>query len=137
MYYRHDLNYQYPDKCDQHMITVKHLRDVVLDENYPYLQKGFGFWGYVSVRQRLMFAGMLLQESKEQNEVSETALIQSSIATVVAQQAAMISVMAASSAAASSYSEDSKFIRAVISAATASSNSPAIRALTATSGSVC
>ena len=62
-------------------------------------QKGFGFWGYVSVRQRRMLAGMLLQESKEQNEVSETALIQSSIATVVAQQAAMISVMAASSAA--------------------------------------
>ena len=61
-------------------------------------QKGFGFWGYVSVRQRLMFAGMLLQEGE--NEVSETALIQSSIATVVAQQAAMISVMAASSAAA-------------------------------------
>ncbi len=65
-------------------------------------QKGFGFWGYVSVRQRLMFAGMLLQEREEQNAVSETALIQSSIATVVAQQAAMISIMAASSAAAAS-----------------------------------
>ena len=63
-------------------------------------QKGFGLWGYVSVRQRLMFAGMLLQEQEGQNEVSETALIQSSIATVVAQQAAMISVMAASTAAA-------------------------------------
>lgn len=60
-------------------------------------QKGFGFWGYVSVRQRLMFAGMLLQE---QSDVSETALMQSSIATVIAQQAAMLSVMVATSAAA-------------------------------------
>lgn len=67
-------------------------------------QKGFGLWGSVSVRQRLMFAGMLLQEQEGQKEVSETALIQSSIATVVAQQAAMISVMAASSAAATSAS---------------------------------
>ncbi len=41
MYYRHELDYEYPERCDQHMITVKHLRDVVLDENYPYLQKGF------------------------------------------------------------------------------------------------
>lgn len=67
-------------------------------------QKGFGLWGSVSVRQRLMFAGMLLQEQEGQKEVSETALIQSSIATVVAQQAAMISVMAATSAAATSAS---------------------------------
>lgn len=43
MYYRHDLPYQYPDKCDQHMIDVKHLRDVPLDENYPYLQKSTWF----------------------------------------------------------------------------------------------
>lgn len=41
MYYRHQLDYEYPERCDQHMIKVKHLRDVVLDENYPYLQKGF------------------------------------------------------------------------------------------------
>lgn len=41
MYYRHDLDYVYPERCDEHMIVVKHLRDVVLDENYPYLQKGF------------------------------------------------------------------------------------------------
>lgn len=51
MYYRHQLDYQYPDRCDEHMITVEHLRDVNLDENYPYLQKSFlykckraGYW---------------------------------------------------------------------------------------------
>ena len=43
MYYRHDLDFQYPERSDQHMISVKHLRDVVLDENYPYLQKSFWF----------------------------------------------------------------------------------------------
>ena len=68
--------------------------------NWLSKQKGFGFWGYVTLKQRLMLAGMLLQEGG--NEVSETALVQSSIATVVAQQAAMISIMAATSAAAAS-----------------------------------
>lgn len=43
MYFRHNLTYQYPEKCDEHMISVKHLRDVNLDENYPYLQKSFWF----------------------------------------------------------------------------------------------
>ena len=43
MYYRHNLPYKYPEKCDEHMISVKHLRDVNLDVNYPYLQKGFKF----------------------------------------------------------------------------------------------
>ena len=43
MYYRHDLPYEYPDKCDEHMIEVAHKRDVVLDENYPYLPKSKGY----------------------------------------------------------------------------------------------
>lgn len=43
MYYRHNLPYEYPDRSDQHMIDVPHLRDVNCDENYPYLQKGFFF----------------------------------------------------------------------------------------------
>lgn len=40
MYFRHNLNYQYPDRSDEHMIKVKHLRDTHFDENYPYLEKG-------------------------------------------------------------------------------------------------
>ena len=43
MYYRHHLDYRYPQRSDQHMIDVKHLRDVNLDENYPYLQKKLPF----------------------------------------------------------------------------------------------
>lgn len=41
MYYRHNLDYTYPDACDEHMIKVKKVRDVNFDENYPYLKQGF------------------------------------------------------------------------------------------------
>ncbi len=81
---------------DNYEVLAEELEEV---STWLSKQKGFGFWGYVTVKQRLMFAGMLLQE---QNEVSETALIQSSIATVIAQQAAMLAVMSASTAAATS-----------------------------------
>ena len=43
MYYKHDLDYVYPDRCDQHMIDVPHLRDVVVDEHYPYMPRGAWF----------------------------------------------------------------------------------------------
>ena len=43
MYYRHNLGIVYPDRCDQHMLEVKETRKVVLDEEYPYLQKSLGF----------------------------------------------------------------------------------------------
>ena len=34
MYYRHNLNYTYPKQCDQHMITVPHLRDVGMEASF-------------------------------------------------------------------------------------------------------
>lgn len=43
MYYRHNADYQYPERCDEHMITVKKVREVSIDENFPYLQSGFRF----------------------------------------------------------------------------------------------
>lgn len=43
MYYRHNLDYKYPERSDEHMISVRHVRDVNFDENYPYFQKSFGF----------------------------------------------------------------------------------------------
>ncbi len=43
MYYKADLGYQYPEKSDEHMITVKKIYRVQLDENYPYLQKSVWF----------------------------------------------------------------------------------------------
>ena len=41
MYYRHNLDYKYPERSDEHMIEVKHLRDTNFDENFEYLEKGF------------------------------------------------------------------------------------------------
>lgn len=41
MYYRHNLDFKYPERSDEHMITVKHLRDTHFDEHYEYLPKGF------------------------------------------------------------------------------------------------
>ena len=41
MYYRHNLDYKYPERSDEHMIEVKHLRDTNFDENFEYLPKGF------------------------------------------------------------------------------------------------
>jgi len=43
VYYRHKLDYVYPEKSDEHMIDVPHLRDVDLNETYPYLQKSFWY----------------------------------------------------------------------------------------------
>ncbi|MBQ3063810.1 MAG: 1-acyl-sn-glycerol-3-phosphate acyltransferase [Clostridia bacterium] len=40
MYYRHNLDYQYPETCDEHMITVKRVRELTFDTEYPYLPRG-------------------------------------------------------------------------------------------------
>ena len=39
MYYKHDLNYTYPDRPDEHMITVKRVRRLRFDTAYPYLDR--------------------------------------------------------------------------------------------------
>ena len=43
MYYRHNLNYTYPERSDQHMLTLKTTREIHLDENYDYMPRGFCF----------------------------------------------------------------------------------------------
>ena len=42
MYYRHNLSYEYPERCDEHMLVVKKKKDISFDENYNYLDKSFG-----------------------------------------------------------------------------------------------
>ena len=37
MYYRHDRNYTYPERSDQHMLELKRTREIHLDENYNYI----------------------------------------------------------------------------------------------------
>ncbi len=44
MYYRHDLPYKYPEKSDEHMIIVKKKKEVIVDQDYPYISRGF--WGW-------------------------------------------------------------------------------------------
>ncbi len=56
MYYRHNLNYNYPERSDEHMITVKHLRDTHFDENYNYLDKSFWY----KVKRLFLFIGLNL-----------------------------------------------------------------------------
>ena len=41
MYYRHNIDYKYPDKCDEHMIVVKKKRDINFDENFDYVDRRF------------------------------------------------------------------------------------------------
>ena len=43
MYYRHNLDYVYPERSDEHMITVKHVRDTNFDENHRYYNKTLGY----------------------------------------------------------------------------------------------
>lgn len=43
MYYRHNLDYKYPDRSDAHMLVLKKTRDIELDENYDYMPHGFWF----------------------------------------------------------------------------------------------
>lgn len=43
MYYRHELDYTYPDRSDAHMLVLKKTRTVELDEEYDYMPRGFFF----------------------------------------------------------------------------------------------
>lgn len=43
MYYKHNLNYTYPERSDEHMLELKRTRELTLDENYEYMPKGFWF----------------------------------------------------------------------------------------------
>ena len=43
MYYRHELDYTYPDRSDAHMLVLKRTRTVELDEAYDYMPRGFFF----------------------------------------------------------------------------------------------
>ncbi|MBQ7106247.1 MAG: 1-acyl-sn-glycerol-3-phosphate acyltransferase [Clostridia bacterium] len=43
MYYRHNLDYTYPERSDQHMLVLKRTHEVHLDENYDYMPHGVWF----------------------------------------------------------------------------------------------
>jgi 1-acyl-sn-glycerol-3-phosphate acyltransferase len=37
------LNYVYPDKPDEHMVPIKVVRTIIVDQHYPFLDKSFKF----------------------------------------------------------------------------------------------
>ena len=43
MYYRHDLDFTYPERSDHHMLTLKTTYKVNLDKNYKYMPRGVWF----------------------------------------------------------------------------------------------
>ena len=43
MYYRHNLDYTYPEKSDQHMIELQRTREIKLDKDYDYMPRGAWF----------------------------------------------------------------------------------------------
>jgi 1-acyl-sn-glycerol-3-phosphate acyltransferase len=43
MYYRHNLDYTYPERSDEHMLELDRPKPVVLDENFDYVPRGFWF----------------------------------------------------------------------------------------------
>ncbi len=67
-------------------------------------QKGFGFWGSVTGKQRLMYAGMLAQKDYVREETLQTAVVNSAVAMVIAQETVICAAVAASAAAAASAS---------------------------------
>lgn len=62
-------------------------------------QKGFGFFGSITRKQRLMYAGILAQRDYINESTMQTAAVGSTIALIVAQEAAMCAAVAASAAA--------------------------------------
>ena len=43
MYYRHNLDYKYPERSDEHMLVLNRTRELHLDKDYDYLPKGAWF----------------------------------------------------------------------------------------------
>ncbi|MCL2138992.1 MAG: 1-acyl-sn-glycerol-3-phosphate acyltransferase [Treponema sp.] len=51
-----DLNIEYPDKPDQHMIEIIPTHETVVDEKYPFIDRSFKFW----FMRRLMYLGIIV-----------------------------------------------------------------------------
>lgn len=55
MNYREELGFNYPDRCDEHMLQVKHVRDIKFDGTYDYYDdskifKFRQFWLFFAIR---------------------------------------------------------------------------------------
>lgn len=75
------------------------VQEILEIDTWLSAQKGFGFFGSVDKKQRLMYAGMLAQKEYICADVAQTAAVNSAVSLIVAQEAAMCAAIAASSAA--------------------------------------
>lgn len=62
-------------------------------------QPGFGLFGSINTKQRAMYAGMMLQDNKSTGSLAESTALQSSLALIVAEEAAMCAVICCTAAA--------------------------------------
>lgn len=76
--------------------------DMIEIDDWLSAQKGFGLFSSITRKQRLMYAGILAQRDYINENTIQTAAVGSTIALIVAQEAAMCAAVAASAAAASS-----------------------------------
>lgn len=79
------------------------VSEIIEVDNYLSKQKGFGIFG-IGSKQRLMYAGMLLQDNQTTAQSMQTAAINGTISLIVAEQTAICAAIVASSAASSSAS---------------------------------
>ena len=79
------------------------VRDMAEVDGYLAGQKGFGAFG-IGKRQRLMYAGMLVQGEYLEKNTLQTAAINGTLSLIIAQQASMCAAVAATAAASSSSS---------------------------------
>lgn len=83
------------------------VNEMIEIDDWLSVQKGFGFFGSITKKQRLMYAGMLAQKDGSSEFALQTATVGSTVALVIAQEAAMCAAVAASTAAAASHSHTS------------------------------
>lgn len=82
-------------------------KDMIEADEWLSEQKGFGVWSGVNRKQRLMYAGMLVQQKYMDKDTMQVAAVGGVVSMVIAQEAAMCAVLAASAATASNSSSSS------------------------------
>ena len=70
-------------------------------------QKGFGFWGGITAKQRMMYAGMLAQKDYIEELPLQTSALGGTIAMLIAQETALCAVVIMSIMATSANSSSS------------------------------
>lgn len=79
----------------------KIVSDMIEIDDWLSGQRGFGFFGSITRKQRLMYAGILAQRDYINENTMQIAAVGSTIALILAQQAAVCATAAASAAATS------------------------------------